>query len=380
MLNGLVGERVHAPGVDRRHRELDADGEHRIHHRDQKDGRIGAELDEAQHAAQDDSGADEHGHADAELVEQASRQHARKRADEGTRQKGESAYRGALAEHALDVERHDGLHADEGSLEEGDDDNDGAVVGRFENVDAQHGLGKVELAICVEANERDARDDEANREAEIGGRADRRQAIEQADEAAGGKHDGQQVEPRALELAVGLEHLCGAGNDDCRDEGDNDEDRAPAHRVDQHARKRRADGGGETDDEADDAHGAAAALARDDKQDDAEHHGHHEARGARLHHAAQKQQREHRSNSRDKAASRKERHTANEKLARGEAAHEVCRKRDDDGLRKGVARSQPLHSCGGDSHICHDSGQCRREQRGIKHRDKRACKQHHYHL
>ena len=174
VLNGLVGERVHAPGVDRRHRELDADGEHRIHHRDQNDGRIGAELGKAQHATQDDSGTDEHGHADAELVEQASRQHARKRADESTRQEGESAYRGALAEHALDVERHDGLHADEGSLEEGDDDNDGAVVGRFENVDAQHGLGKVELAICVEANEGDTCDDEADREAEVGGRADRR--------------------------------------------------------------------------------------------------------------------------------------------------------------------------------------------------------------
>ena len=380
VLNGLVGERVHAPGVDRRHRELDADGKHRVHRRDQKDGRIGAELGKAQHAAQDDSGTDEHGHADAELVEQTSRQHARKRADESTRQKGKSAYRGALAEHALDVKRHDGLHADESGLEEGDDDNDGTVVGRFENVDAQHGLGKVELAICVEADKRDTCDDEADREAEVGGRANRRQAIEQANETAGRKHDGQQVEPRAPELAVGLEHLCSAGNDDCRDNGDNDEDRTPTHRVDQHARQGRADGGRKTDDEADDAHGAAAALARNDKQDDAEHHGHHEARGASLHHAAQKQQREHRGNSRDKAASSKKRHTANEKLACGKAAHEVRRKRDDDGLSKGVAGSQPLHGCGGDSHICHDCGQGRREQRSVKHRDKRACKQHHYHL
>ena len=380
VLNRLVGKRVHAPGVDRRHRELDADGEHRVHHRDQKDGRIGTELGEAQHAAQDDSGTDEHGHADAELVEQTPRQHARKRADEGTRQKGESAYRGALAKHALDVERHDGLHADEGGLEEGDDDDDGAVVGRLKDVDAQHRFGKVELAICVETDKRDACDDETDRKAEVGGRTDRRQAIEQADEAAGRKHDGQQVKLRALELAVRLEHLCSAGNDDCRDDGDNDENRAPAHRVDQHARKGGADGGREANDEADDAHGAAAALTWDDKQDDAEHHGHHEARGTSLHHAAQKQQREHRGNSRDKAASRKERHAANEKLACGQAAHEICRKGNDDGLGKSIARGKPLHSCGGKSHICHNGRQSRREQRSVKHRDKRACKQHHYHL
>ncbi len=380
MLNGLVGQRIHTPGVHGRHGELDADGHDRVHQRDHQDGGVNLVADEADERAGDATYADEHRAAHAMLVEQAPGEQPRERADDRAGEHRHAADGGALPQHALNVKRHDGLDADERGLEQRDDDDDRAVLLGFQDIDAQHGLVKVQLAIRVGAHERQAHHDERYRYDQIIRRAERRQTVQQADQADRRKHDRRSIELAAAEFAIGLQFLDGQKNDDAREHGHDHEDGAPAHGVHQHAGKRGADGGSEADDQPDDAHGRAATFARDDQQDDAEHHRHDEAGGAGLHDAPGKQEAECRRACRDDGPRAEQAYSADEQPAGGKAPHQVGGKRNDHGFGERIAGREPLHGGGRDVQVAHDGRQRRRQQRRVQHGDERAGQKNRHHL
>ena len=140
MLNGLVRQRIHAPRVHGRHSELDANGQRGVDNGHQHNRGINAEAHEAQKANNNDSRAQQHGAAHTVTIEQAASKQAGERANNRTGQKRHAAYGGAMTQHTLNVQRHDGFHANKGSLEQRDDDNNRAILRRFQNVNAQHRL------------------------------------------------------------------------------------------------------------------------------------------------------------------------------------------------------------------------------------------------
>ncbi len=376
MLDGLIGKRVDAPGVQRSHDELHADDEQAVGHAHRDDGRVDAEQGESGRADQDDDDAADHRDANAACVEDAPGQKAGAGADGGAGQKRQAADGGGVAERALDIERHDGADAHDGGLEHGDADDGDAVVAGAQDIDAQHRLLKMQLALRVGEQQHDADDDEADVQRKVRRGAEAGQAVEQAHQAEGGKKERGHVEARALEVAVGLDGLRGADHHESGAHGHDGEDGAPADGVHEHAGKRRADGGGEADDQADGAHGRAAAFTRDDQQDDAEHHGHDEAGCAGLQHASEQQQLEDGGHGRNDGADGEDGHAADEQLARVEAPHQKRRERDDHGFRERITGAEPLDGGRRHAHVRHDGGQRRGEQHGVEHRDERADKQH----
>ena len=233
MLDGVVGQRVDAPGVERGHGELDADGHERVDDRDEDDERVGAQERKAHRRHRDDRAAHEHGLAHPVAVEQPAGEEAGDGADERSGKQREPAHRGGLAQRALDVERHDGLHAHERRLEQRNDHDGRAVVARAQDAHPQHGLLERKLSARVEPDQGDARDDEDGGDGVVGARAERRQAVEQANQANRGEGDRRRVEPRALERAEALERQAGDGEDDRGGRRDDDEDGTPADVVDE---------------------------------------------------------------------------------------------------------------------------------------------------
>ena len=243
----------------------------------------------------------------------------------------------------------------------------------------QHRLVEARLAARIERHDYRADHDEHGRKRQVRSRGDSRQAIEQAQKAAGRQRHRKHVERGAPELAEVLEEREGKRDHHHRERRDDAEERTPAQVVDEQARQRRADGRGKADDEADHAHGGAALLTREHEQDHRGHHGHDHARARGLKHAPRQQERERRGKRGEQAARPEDAHARDEQLAHGEAPHEVGRQRDDARLDERVAAREPLRGGALDAQVRHDRGQGRREQREVEHGEQCARKHHRHH-
>ena len=372
MLDDGVIERVHAPGVQRRHGELQADDERGIgeHHGDE--ARVDAEPREPRRAQ---DGHDNAGHRhlpQPEAVEQAPAQKARKGADDRARQHGHAGHGGREAEGALDVEGRDDLAAQKRRLHDDDDDGGRGVGPRLQNAHVQHGVLKAQLPPHVQRHKPNTRRDEPQGEGHVISRGEGGKPVEQRHEAHRGEHHRGHVEGGAGELAVVAQREGRERHHDHAEGGHDGEQRPPAHVVHEHAGKRGAHGRREADDEPDDAHGRAALLAGEHQQDDREHHRHDRAGAGRLHDAAEQKHPEVGGQGRRQATRREHRQRGNEQLAGGEAPHQVGRQRNDHGLHKRVHRSEPLGRGGVHPQISHNSRQRRRQHRQVQHRQKRA--------
>ena len=236
MLDHAVVQRVHAPGVQRRHRELQADDERRIgeHHRDEV--RVDAEARQARGAQHGHEHAGHRHLPHAEAVEQAARHKAREGADDGTGQHGQTGHSGREPEGALNVQRRDDLGTQERRLHDDDDAGRRGIGARLQDAHVQHGLRQLQLAPHVQSHQHDAHGDKPQRERHIRRRSEGGKPVEQAHKAHRGQRHRQLVERRAGEIAVVAQQARGEHHHDDTERRHNGEQRPPAHGIHQQAR------------------------------------------------------------------------------------------------------------------------------------------------